>query len=145
MKMSLEMDVTMLEAGLTHILKYPINKVDQNVVVEGLQSLASKLGTEESEQGHLLLVGIIEALDDPESFWKLTLSHRGKGEALSIDETAKRFAKDAAVALYVDALIEDGLTKESACIVAEGEFGIKPSTVKAMIKRAKKRATKESN
>lgn len=143
MKISLDLEVTALEAGLTYILDRKIDKVDQLILVEALQLLVSKLGTEESKQGSLLLTGMIEALDDPESFWKLGLTHRGKGEALSLQETAKRFQKDALVALYVGNLIKDGLTKESACVAAEGEFALKLSTVKAILKRVQHRALKE--
>ena len=143
MRISLELEVTGLEAGLTYILDRNIDKVNKDILVEALQLLASKLGTEESKQGSLLLTGIIEALDDTESFWKLGLTHRGKGEALSLQEAARRFQKDALVALYVQNLIKDGLTQESACVAAEGEFSLKLSTVKAILKRAQHRALKK--
>lgn len=142
--LEIELELTAIEGGLIHLLDRPINKVDQSTLVEGLQELKENLGTGDSERGHLLLAGIIEALADPDSFWQLKLSHRGQGEALSVQEIAKRFAKDASVALYIDLMVEEGLSRESASILAETEFGEKPSTIKAMAKRAKKRSSNNS-
>lgn len=140
--LEIELDITAIEAGLTHLLDRQIDKVNQSTLVQGLQELKEALGTVDSQRGHLLLAGIIEALADPDSFWQLKLSHRAKGEALSVQETAKRFAKDASVALYIDLMVEEGLSRESASILAETEFDEKPSTIKAMAKRAKKRSSK---
>lgn len=136
---SIELEVTELEGGLIYLLDRQIEKVDHTSLAEGIQVLKDRLGASDSRRGHLLLTGIIEALVDPDSFWKLTLSHRSKGEAISTLEKSKRFSRDAAIAMYVESLTDEGYSKESACILAETEFGLSISGIKAAIARVEKR------
>lgn len=95
--------------------------------------------------GARLLWGVINALDNPLSDWKLTLSRRGKGKRfVPINEYMERIAHDADVAILVCEREASGIKKEAAVAEAIAQFGLSRAAVFEAMRRSAQR-TAESD